>query len=963
MKKLTALLLVLVMFVSMVPTVYAEEEISAAAKACVTLGMLKGTNGTVDTAYTRMEPSRMQVAIMFLRLKGLEDQALAYSGTSNFNDKDQVAWATGKAVMAYLKAHPEHGWIGNNGNFNPNAMMSAQAYYKILLETLGYTQETPGKAGDFTWNTTLEFAASKGLKKAAKAIPFTVDDMAVATIEVLKAKLRGSTKTLAEDLVEKGVLDKVKAAEAGVIAAPIVFAIDKVQVMNLTEIKVIFTDKVDKVSAENIKNYSIDEHPISSALVQQDGKSVVLRLDIDESPAEAVAFEQGEEFVLKLSEIYNADKTKSVDSYKTAMIEASDVAMPTAEKLELVGPYKVKVIFNEPIKSTSEAIVEINNGTYEAVVEEADGSNAIFITLNDTLSEGSYSLTISKVKDYAGYSSMKRTLSLSYKRVTSAPTVSIVSSEESQVVVQFNRPVFDENEEALDGNYFYHTVSSIHPDVTTKDNQTFVLDFSNEPLPEGNVRFVVVYKVDGSAITDEWGNEMKSNVILNLNIVADKVKPAVTSVKVENEQTLALYFSENINVDTAIDRSNYIVMDDNDKNVDIANADYVVKASSNEYIVKLIFEEKLSGTYTLEVSGIKDLAAEPNSFATKTFIVVVKDEAGIDLRAVTATTVEGSGSIPDYIYITFPEEMTTEGQYGILNKENYLLSNNEGDTFETLSSLDSVSLMTGTKTVKLTIKDNSDYDVDDDGFRVSIARVADKAGNKSALFAATINPTPDEPIAAISFVAVDTRTVEVTFDGRVKTAPTSGFRISKNGGTASAPTDVKLRYEDVDQDGNDETIASLTLKTSQQFTDSDAQGILEINIMAKTIRSETGLFCDESEDNAVTDGIPPTITDIEQTGSGRITISFDEDIAITNAGLGSTDLVIRDKNSKTLVAGVDYNITVDSSSLTIVLIGNYDDYTGRMTIDTKDKVMYIFDEDGEHAKLKAYGTPKALTLD
>jgi hypothetical protein len=962
MKKLTALLLVLVLFISTIASVSAAGDISTEAKACEALGMLKGTTGTVDLAYTTTVPTRLQAAIMFLRLKGLEPAALAFSGTSNFKDMNEANWDGGKIVMAYLKAHPELGWIGSNGYLSPNSPMSAQAYYKVLLESLGYTQMTSGTAGDFDWNNTLQFAASKGLRKVSSVTNFTVDDMAIATLEALRTRLKGNVKTLAEELVEKGIIEKSAAVAAGVISAPVVFAVDKVEILNLLEIKVVFTDKVDKLSAENIKNYSIDKHEISSALAQADGKSVIISLDTDKSPADAIPFEQGEEFAMEISGISSIDKTQTMKDYKKTTLTAADVAIPTVEKLELVGPYKIKLTFSEPINDTSKAKVEFANGSYYATVEAADGTRDVYVTLLDTLREGNYNLNISGAKDYVGYSSYKSTLSLSYKKITTSPTVSVISSTEKEVVVKFNRPVLDESYDALDGSYFYHSNTSTHPEVTTKDNQTYILDFSDYPLPEGNVKLVVDCNVNGSAITDEWGNEMDENITFTLSITADKTKPVVTEIKVVNEQTVSLYFSEALNVATATDFNNYLVMDDDEKNIDVINADYTIDVVDDEYVVTLEFDEELNGSYTVEVSGIEDMAAEPNVITTKTLEFDVKDEIGIDLRAITASTVEGTGTNPDYIYVTFPEEVMTEGQYGVLNKENYLLSNNIGETFDPLTKDDIISLMTGNNTVKITLKDNDLYSVDDEDFRISIGRVADKAGNKSTLFAATINPVTDKPIKATDFIVVNIRTVEVTFDGIIKTAPTSGFKISKNGGTASTPTAVSLRYEDADNDGSNETIASLTLKSTQQLIDSDAEGILEVSIVGKMVRSETLLYCEEDLNNEVSDGIAPNIIGMAQTGSG-VAIKFDEEIEVTNAGLASTDLVIRNKNSQILVAGVDYSVTVNASSLIVTLTGSYDDYTGRITIDTKDKLTYIYDADGINARLKAYGTPKVLTLD
>jgi len=69
MKKLTALLLVLVLLIPTTATVFAAGEISAEAKASVTLGMLKGTTGTVDAAYTESVPTRLQVATLKIGMK------------------------------------------------------------------------------------------------------------------------------------------------------------------------------------------------------------------------------------------------------------------------------------------------------------------------------------------------------------------------------------------------------------------------------------------------------------------------------------------------------------------------------------------------------------------------------------------------------------------------------------------------------------------------------------------------------------------------------------------------------------------------------------------------------------------------------------------------------------------------------------------------------------------------------
>jgi len=165
------------------------------------LGMITGEGHGLTPEYLAKTPTRIQAAVMFLRLKGLEQTALNYQGKDNFSDADEAPWAA--SILAYLKAHPELGFqgIGNN-KFNPNGKITAQAYYKILLETLGYTYDE-----DFKWDNTMEFAESLGLGRVAEAYEFTVSDLAVATVEVLSVKMKGSEKTLLQALMEQNVID------------------------------------------------------------------------------------------------------------------------------------------------------------------------------------------------------------------------------------------------------------------------------------------------------------------------------------------------------------------------------------------------------------------------------------------------------------------------------------------------------------------------------------------------------------------------------------------------------------------------------------------------------------------------------------------------------------------------------------------------------------------------------------
>ncbi|WP_372637504.1 plastocyanin/azurin family copper-binding protein [Cohnella sp.] len=174
---------------------------ATAAEAVAELGILKGDGKGVTEAYLEQTTTRLQAAILMLRLLGKEQEALGFQGTASFADADKAGKAS-RPILAYLKSNPEFGWGGTGtGKFEPTAPVTAQQLYKVMLESLGYRSGT-----DFAYNDTLSFAADQGLFRASGAAPFTNRDLAVALTETLRATPKGASGILLHDLVEKKVV-------------------------------------------------------------------------------------------------------------------------------------------------------------------------------------------------------------------------------------------------------------------------------------------------------------------------------------------------------------------------------------------------------------------------------------------------------------------------------------------------------------------------------------------------------------------------------------------------------------------------------------------------------------------------------------------------------------------------------------------------------------------------------------
>lgn len=208
-RKSSILLLVIAVCLLLAPAAASAleaEQIRAAqtaeeAQLAAELELLIGEGNGVDDAYLAKHATRMQAAIIALRLQGELDNALAHEGTDTFKD----AGRTGRynhPILAYLKANPSLGWAGTGGGlFQPLEAISSQQLYKVLLEALGYRSGV-----DFEYAHTEPYAASKGLLKIAGTAELTNAHIATALVEALYAEPKDGGGSLFTALQAAGVI-------------------------------------------------------------------------------------------------------------------------------------------------------------------------------------------------------------------------------------------------------------------------------------------------------------------------------------------------------------------------------------------------------------------------------------------------------------------------------------------------------------------------------------------------------------------------------------------------------------------------------------------------------------------------------------------------------------------------------------------------------------------------------------
>lgn len=216
LKKMLSVIVVIAMLATTMLPAFAADTAAAPkteAEIAKGLGVVIGGNDGITDEYLEATTQRYQSAIIFLRLLGLESTAKDFDGEDNFTDAKLIA-ADMQKYLAYLKANPSYGWIGSgNGKFDPTSATSAQAFYKVLLETLGYKCTVGDVQGDFEYADTIAFAAEKGLAKVANISKFTNADLITAVLEALPLEKKDTGKTLLKTLVESGAIKEEIAKE------------------------------------------------------------------------------------------------------------------------------------------------------------------------------------------------------------------------------------------------------------------------------------------------------------------------------------------------------------------------------------------------------------------------------------------------------------------------------------------------------------------------------------------------------------------------------------------------------------------------------------------------------------------------------------------------------------------------------------------------------------------------------
>lgn len=151
-------------------------------------------------------PTRVEAAVMLVRLLGQEDAAK--SGSYDIPFTDVPNWAAPYVGWLYEKELT----VGvSDTKFGTTQNCNAKQYATFLLRALGYADGSDG----YTYDTALDFAQKQGVVDAVNCDTqnFLRDDVVAMSYTALSRPTKDGADTLLDALIEQGSVNKSKASD------------------------------------------------------------------------------------------------------------------------------------------------------------------------------------------------------------------------------------------------------------------------------------------------------------------------------------------------------------------------------------------------------------------------------------------------------------------------------------------------------------------------------------------------------------------------------------------------------------------------------------------------------------------------------------------------------------------------------------------------------------------------------
>ncbi len=618
----------------------------------------------------------------------------------------------------------------------------------------------------------------------------------------------------------------------------------------------------------------------SAVAVKDDNKTVLLTMENGRN------FENGSttnRVIVKKAVGITADYTKS----DLAFIDNS---VPTLVSVHTDSPRNLVLTFSEPLdRDIIPTNVTLNDGSIPLNLTNpvyVDASRELRIETFSDLSAGSYTLAITSgtsLQDYSGLKVSPVSKTFTHTPITTPPSVSVKSSTESTVTIEFSRPI---NKSTLIGNSFVlfrHTYDTTVNQVSgatvdavrnpSGDNKTFVIDFGTRLLPPGTTTMWMKYvenTADVNMVKDTWGNTIQP-ATLTVNTVPDTSAPTATVKMVSgSSKIIEIEFSKPVT--GAMIPGNYVLRKGT---VDVNFTGPTYNSTTGKYRITSV--DAMQGVHTLTISNIRDTTPAQNPMGTQTFTIDVPDRIPPEVTEVRANTAAREDATIVYVYYTEPMGSSA------LDRANYRFVGDAQYAIPTNTTITQVG-----NTVKIDLPGTTKIsDIHGSINELFVGNVKDIAGNSIETF-------EDHPILASAPFAFTPASVTVLSTSRVS------FVVNRH---LQAADKAKIKFaggasaDNVSIANHADGTATVTADFATETFNTDIPTADKINILAGAVTDMNG-FSNAVVDNvAITvDKAAPVLESADVTTGGSptrietITLNYSENLYA--ASVSDSDYVV-----------------------------------------------------------------------
>lgn len=185
---------------------------NAMAAALKEMNLFKGSfTGYGEGFDLELAPTRLQALIMFIRVLGEEEEALAWTGTQPFKDIHAGTQAFQYVGYAYEKGYT-NGYTTTE--FRPAGAVNVYQYTEFILRAMGYSSAQNTNIGDALTRAQDAGVLTVGEVAALQTVKFLRADLVYLSYYALDADLPDGSMTLGDLLEEKGVFTSKEWKEA-----------------------------------------------------------------------------------------------------------------------------------------------------------------------------------------------------------------------------------------------------------------------------------------------------------------------------------------------------------------------------------------------------------------------------------------------------------------------------------------------------------------------------------------------------------------------------------------------------------------------------------------------------------------------------------------------------------------------------------------------------------------------------